>query len=433
MAEKRIKIPHEFQPRGYQVPLVQAYEAGYRRMIQVWHRRAGKDLTAFASVMVPAMLDRVGYYLYTYPTTKLGKRALWYGMDNEGIKFMKRIPECLIAKRSNSELLVELINGSILQVVGIDNIDNVGINPVGVIFSEFSLQDPIGWDYIRPILRVNGGWALFNFTPRGKNWAYDLCKMASGNPDWYVSSLNIDDTHVLDEEDMDAERREGMSEELIQQEYYCSFNRGIEGTYYGRLMDMARIEGRICNVPYEQFAKVHVAFDLGMNDSTCLWLWQVCGNEIHVIDYYESSGEPLSHYVTWLNKKSYIYGDFWLPHDAKIRELGTGVSRLEVLYKLGIKARIVPSIGLMEGIDVARRVLAKCWFHEKRTKKGVECLEQYHKEYNEKTECYANRPVHDKWSHGSDAFRYLAIATTRPESSEHSDFEEYNRILRTID
>jgi phage terminase large subunit len=429
MTAIRVKVPHNFHLRPYQKNLVRAFEGGCKRLITVWHRRCGKDLTDFSALMVPEACERVGYYMYTFPTSTLGRRALWDGMDNNGIRFLDRIPPELIVNKNKQEMKIELINGSIIQIVGIDKIENVGINPVGVVFSEYSLQDPRGWDFMRPILRVNNGWAKFNFTPRGRNHAYELFEMAKGNPDWFAELLTVEDTGIVTKEQLDQERREGISEELLFQEYFCSFNRGIEGSYYGRLIDSARKDGRIGFVPFERGLEVHCAFDLGMDDATAIWMWQRVGQEIRFVDYYEASGEPLSHYVEILKGKGYLLGDIWVPHDAEVRELGTGVSRIETMRRLGLKPIIVPRLSLMDGIEAVRQLLPRCWFAEDKCRRGVECLEGYHKAYNDKMECYSERPVHDKNSHSADSMRYAAAAMSRG-NVKGGDFSAMNESLR---
>lgn len=427
-----IEVPHNFKRRNYQKNLHRAFESGYKRAIIVWHRRCGKDLACFSDIVVPEMCSRVGYYMYCYPTSVLGRRAMWDGMDSDGIKFLDRIPKELIDGKPNKvEMKLTLSNGSIFQVVGIDKITNVGINPIGVVFSEHSLQNPAGWDYIRPILRENKGWALFNFTPRGRNHAYDLYEMAKKNDKWFTELLTVEDTGVLTPEDIEEERRSGMSEELIQQEYYCSFSRGIEGSFYGRLMDQARLGGRITNVPYDSQMKVSVSFDLGWDDSMALWFWQQVGQEIRLIDYYEARGEAIPHYAKVLKDKHYIYGDIWLPPDARVHELGTGLSRIDVFRNLGISALLVPEIGLMDGIEVVRGVLSRCWFDEKRCDHGIKALEMYHKSYNDKLDVYSNRPVHDCWSHGADSFRYASIAIKRGSlAGGELSSDEWNRARK---
>ncbi len=262
------RIP-DFDPRPYQVHFLHAMDDGLKRAVLVWHRRAGKEIVCFNWLIKQAWWHRVGTYVYFFPTSTLGRRILWDGANKDGKRFLDYIPpEIIDGNINNNEMKIRLNNGSIIQIVGSDQIVNVGINPVGCVFSEYSLQDPKCWNFVRPILRENKGWAVFNFTPRGRNHAYDLYLMAKNNPDWFCQKLSIDDTSVLSEEDMEAERAEGMSEHLIQQEYYCNFDQGSEGAYYAKYLNKAELEGRITNVPYDPHCSVDTYWDLGVSDET---------------------------------------------------------------------------------------------------------------------------------------------------------------------
>ena len=256
------------------------------------------------------------------------------------------------------------MNDSIFQIVGTDNIDSiVGTNPIGCVFSEYALQDPRAWEFIRPILRENGGWAVFDYTPRGKNHGWTLYQMARDNPDWFTSLLTVDDTGVLTSADIDAERREGMDEDLIQQEYYCSFEGARQGAYYSAQLKLAEKEGRLTSVPYEPIAGVQTWWDLGIGDSTAIWFTQTIGREVRVIDYLEASGEGLGYYAKALAAKGYVYdlkGAHHAPHDIEVRELGTGRSRLETAAGLGIDFHVVPRLGIDDGIEATRSFLSRC-------------------------------------------------------------------------
>lgn len=198
-----------------------------KRGVLVWHRRAGKDKTVFAGFVAPQMFRRVGTYYYIFPTYNQGRKILWDGRDREGFRFLDHIPpEVRDGEVNNTEMKLRVTNGSMLQVIGSDNIDSiVGTNPVGCVFSEYALQDPKGWDYLSPILLENGGWAIFDYTPRGKNHGYRMFRMAEGNPDWYCQLLTVEDTYKLggtmSPEMVDSERKSGKNENFIRQEYYC--------------------------------------------------------------------------------------------------------------------------------------------------------------------------------------------------------------------
>ncbi len=350
--------------------------------------------------------------MYYYPTMTLGRKAMWDGMDREGFSFLKHFPEeAMDGNPNNQEMRIKLKNGSIFQVVGTDRLEVVGPNPVGAVFSEFSKQNPKGWNYIRPILRENKGWSVFNGTPRGKNHMYDLYKMAQNNDNWFCQKLGIDDTGVVTPEDVEEDRIEGMQEDMIQQEYFCSFDLGVEGSYYSKYMSEAMSEGRISRVPYEEALPVYTFWDLGVSDATAIWFAQFVGKEIHLIDYYENVGEGISHYIRQCREKPYVYSQHFAPHDVIARHLSTGTSTWDIARKMGWEFEILPKPpSVQEGIELARGILRQCWFDEQKCDRGIACLESYRKEYNEKNRVYSSRPRHDEFSNGSDAFRVLATA-----------------------
>jgi hypothetical protein len=362
------------------------------------------------------MCDRVGTYFYLFPTYTQAKKAIWDGRDREGFPFIGHFPRELIAAKHEQELKITLQNGSIFQLVGSDNIDAImSTNPIGVVFAEYSLQDPRAWDYVRPILRENGGWAVFDFTPRGKNHAYQLLQMARGNPDWFVSVLTVNDTHALTEADIDAERREGVDEDLIQQEYYCSFEGVQQGSYYGKQLAQAEKEGRIDTVPAEPGVGVETWWDIGVGDSNAIWFTQSIGREVLVIDYLEASGEGIGYYAKELQARPYVYLSHNGPHDLSVREWGSvsedgrPITRLAAAQAQGIDFRVVPQVSLESGIDTARSFLARCRFDRVKCQRGLDALTSYHKEYDDKMKQFRSYPCHDWASNGADAFRYLAV------------------------
>ena len=423
-----IQVPDNWRPRDYQLDLWKYLENGGKRAVAVWHRRAGKDLLS-VNWCVTAALKRKGLYWHLLPTYNQGRKIVWDGMTRDGRSFLEHFPKELWANVNNTDMRLELKNGSIYQVVGTDNVDRlVGSNPVGVVFSEYSLQDPRAWDLVRPILAENGGWAVFIYTARGRNHGYDLFNMANRNERWFCQRLSIDDTSVLTQEAIEEEREAGMPEELIQQEFYCSFDAPLVGSYYGSLMAKALAEERIKNVPYEPRLEVHTSWDLGMGDSTAIIWFQQFGNEYRIIDYYENQGEGIPHYVKVVRDKDYVYGRHIAPHDIKVREMGTGKSRFEVARDLGLRFDICPNIQIDDGIEAARSIIPRCYFDEKKCSILVEALRQYRKDYDEKNKVYKNRPLHDWSSHGADAFRYLALGTRDTNKNRQSfpDFADSN-------
>ena len=375
----------------------------------MWHRRGGKDLTAI-NICAVKSFQRIGTYWHVLPTYKQGKQIVWEGMTGDGTPFLDSFPKELVTRKRDVDLQIDLVNGSKYRVVGSDNVDSiVGTNPIGVVFSEYSIQDPSAWDYIRPILAENGGWAMFIFTPRGKNHGFKLHEMAKKNPGrWFTSTLDISITKAVSQETIDDERRDGMAEELIQQEYFCSFNSPLMGAYYSTQMTNAELEKRITKVPWEPLLPVHTAWDLGISDETAIWFFQEHGFEYRMIDYYSNSGEGLAHYAKVLRDRQYVYGKHYGPHDLKVRELSTGDTRLKAAKKMGIDFTVVAKHEVADGIEVVRNVLPSVWFDEDKCAKGIESLKSYRKEWNETNKTFSSNPLHDWSSHAADAFRMFA-------------------------
>lgn len=400
-------------PRNYQLDFEDAVEEGKRRILLIWHRRAGKDVACWNFLIREALQTKnCGVYYYLLPTQRHARKVIWDGIDESGRRFLDFIPKELIDGKPNQvEMRIRLISGSIIQLIGTDNYDSItGTNPRGCVFSEYALQDPKAWELvISPILLKNKGWAIFNSTPRGKNHLYDLYEMAVSNPEWYVQRLSVKDTGLISEEELNKERAEGRSEELIQQEYYTSFERGVEGTYYGRLIDQARQEGRITSVPHDPATTVDTYWDLGYGDSTAVIFLQRVGQELHIIDYYENHGEGLPHYIQYLKSKTYTYGKHYAPHDVEAGHLSMGMSLRLYAKELGLDYQVISRTDIEYGIERARAVLPRCWIDEVKCKQLIKCLENYRKNFNEKMNCYSNTPVHDWSSHGADAMRYLAV------------------------
>lgn len=418
-----IKLPYKFEPREYQLPIWEAFDSGIKRLIQVWHRRAGKDRNDL-NIIAREMQKKVGIYHYYFPTYSQGKKALWEGIGKDGFRYINHFPKELVENINNSEMKVHYKNGSIFQIIGTDDIDKiVGTNPIGVVFSEYSLQNPKVWDFIRPILRENGGWAIFNFTPRGKNHAFKLYEMAKSNIKWFVSLLTIRDTKILTEEDIQEERDAGMLEEMIQQEFYCSFTASIIGSYYWEQVDWAERNGRFTTVPWDPALPVHTVWDLGIGDAMAIGFFQIVGKEIHMIRYYEDSGKGMDHFIKYLQKKKYVYGKHFAPHDIKAREMITGKSRLELAASLGINFEVVPNIGIQNGIDAARMLFRRLWVDKDKCADWIELIPQYTKEYDEEKKIFKNTPLHDWTSHGADMFRYLAVVVD--EMTGHSRNEAH--------
>jgi hypothetical protein len=210
-----------------------------------------------------------------------------------------------------------------------------------------------------------------------------------------------------------------------------SFQSNVEGHYYSKYMTKARIERRIGAVPYDENLPVFLALDLGYGDSTAIWWYQRHGAEIRLIDYYENNGEPLTHYIKAIKERPYIIERYFVPHDANVHELGSGLSRVQIARNLGVEFTVLPKLGLQEGIDAVRNLLNRCWFDEVKCEKGIKALENYRKDWNETLGCWRDHTRHDHFSQGSDAMRYLAISLIKAKTKEE-DERDYKAALASF-
>ena len=406
-----ITLPNQWQPRDYQRRLWSYLESGGKRAVAVWHRRAGKDEVCLHWAACAAV-QRVGNYWHMLPEASQARKAIWDAINpHTGRRRIdEAFPPSIRLGQRDTDMQIKLINGSVWQVVGSDNFNSlVGSPPTGLVFSEYSLTSPAAWDYLRPILAENGGWCIFMMTPRGRNHAWQLFDMARSRSDWFAELLTVEDTKAIGSEIIADERASGMSEDMVAQEYYCSFDAALPGAYYGKLLQTAETEGRVGRVPWVPDAIVHTAWDLGIGDSTAIWFCQQVGQEIRLVDYYENFGVGLDHYAKVLRDKPYVYGQHILPHDTQVADLSTGRSRLQTLAMLGIHGRVLlrePNVE--DGINAVRNLLPRCWFDADKCSRGLEALRQYRCDYDAERKIYSARPRHDWTSHAADAFRYLA-------------------------
>lgn len=407
-----IQIPYNFALRDYQVDPWNAFLAPtFQRGLMVVPRRNGKDLLCWNGLIAKAM-ETVGLYYYMAPYYNQVRQIIWEGFDGSGRRFLDYIPRELITGATKIDMRIDLINGSQIKLQGSDQIDRiVGTNPRGIVFTEFSLHKPAAWDYLRPILAENGGWAMFNGTPRGLNHFYKLYNQAINDPTWFTQHLTRDDTGIPSLEAIEADRRSGMSEELINQEYYCSWLSGVTGAYYARDIEQARADGRITDCPYDDRLLTYVAWDIGMNDTTALWFYQLHRNEVRFIDYYEERRKGVSHFAKIIKEKPYVVEEHIGPHDLEVEEWGTGITRTEKAWEYGIDFTVLPRSSVEDGIEAGRGLFSRCWFDSRKCERGIAALMNYHASYDAKHETYG-KPVHDWSSNGADAFRYAAIHIT---------------------
>jgi len=397
----------------------------------VWPRRSGKDMCAW-NICIQAMLKDIMTIYYVFPTYSSGRRILWDAINNDGFRILNYLPKEVIESKNEQMMRIKLKNGSVFQIIGSDNYDNalVGTNPKGIVFSEFAISDPMAYSFVRPILSANGGWALIVSTPRGKNFLWEMYQTALHNPQsWFVSKLTVDDTGHIPLEEIERERAEGeMSEDLQLQEYWTSFEMGIEGAYYTKYLDKLRLNGQISLVPWEPSMPVHTSWDIGCRDMTSIIFFQVAGQVIRIIDCYEKNKEGIEHYVKVLKSKEYMYGKHIGPHDIRNMDFSTGISRWEKAKQLGITFTVADKIPVMDGIEAVRTILPRCWFDAQNAGPLVKALENYRQEFDNKKKVYKEKPLHDVFSNFADSMRYLAVSLRKINSG--SSPEELEKRYR---
>lgn len=418
-----ITLPNNWIPRTDQRPLWEYLERGGTRAAMVAHRRWGKDDVALHFTAC-ALMQRIGNYWHMLPKYEQARKVIWTAVNPH--TGMKRIDEAfpleIRTKTNQQEMKIEFKNGSTWQLVGSDNYNQfVGAAPIGITLSEYAISNPMAWAYISPMLEENNGWALFIYTARGNNHGKTMYLKALNDPLWFSQLVTAEDSEVFSEEQLARIKQDTIElygpevgEALFNQEYYCSFEGAQLGAYYAKQLTIARKENRIRQLPNATDQEVYTAWDLGIDDSTSIWFFQVVAGEFRFIDYYENMGEGLAHYAKALQNKPYVYGDHFLPHDVEHRTVQTGKSHREALEELGLKSiitvkRAKDSQAVLGGIEASRNILSKCWFDESKCSQGLIALESYHAEYDDVKKKLGNHPTHDWSSHGADAFRTFAV------------------------
>ena len=380
-----------------------------RWAVIVAHRRCGKTVACINDLLLRAINEGKdnARYAYIAPYYAQAKSIAW--------DYLMRYSEPVRVNHNISELWVELMNGSRIRLFGGDSPDSLRGNYLdGVIIDEMADTKPSLWgEVIRPLLSDRRGWAVFIGTPKGHNTFYDIYQYANLNPnEWYSKTLRASQTKIIAQAELD-DALKLMTVDQYQQEFECSFEAAILGAIYGTEMRLLTDADRITKVECDTLFPVHTAWDLGYNDATAIWWFQVVHGEIRVLDYHEAHGQPIIYYANQIKERPYEYGTHWLPHDARAKTLASGgKSIIEQLFdKLPKESfKIVPNLSLQDGIQASRLALARTWFDAMKCSEGIECLRQYQREFDEDKKVFRDKPRHDWTSHGADAFRMLSVA-----------------------
>jgi hypothetical protein len=421
----RVQIPKaDWSPRDHQMQLWDYLHAGGKRAIAVWHRRAGKDEICLHHTAVSAF-RKIGNYWHCLPEYAQARKAVFTAVNpHTGVRRIdEAFPPALRESTNESEMFIRLVNGSTWQCIGSDAYNRtVGSSAAGVVFSEYALCNPSAWAYMRPMLEENNGWAVFITTPRGRNHAFDMFRYAQQRGDWFSQMLAVSDTNALSEaqqvdalDEYKALYGADMGRAAYEQEYECSWNAATIGSIWGTEMAEVRAEGRILD-SVEAIADrpVNRCWDLGVSDDTSVWFWQSQGAQVVLLHHIAASGVG----VEWFRDEifriheqyGWLHGNDHVPHDAKVKEWGSGRTRVETMSALGLKPILVPLATIEDGVNAVRRVLPLCVFHTRCEDGGISALEQYRREWDDEKKAFRASAVHDWTSHPADAFRYLAMS-----------------------
>lgn len=418
--------------RTYQRVVFQAFEAGARRFLLCWARRLAKTRTSL-ELLVRAAFERRGEYAFVSPSLVMSRRIGFEGLDHLGKRMLTEvIPAPLIRSITELDMRVELANGSVLRFLGADDPGRLrGLNLVGIAIDEYSLMpDGSVLAATLPMLSENRGFLVISSTPLGMNHFHAIYQTAQAHPEeWHCSRLTVADAYrdapgesgalVVPPEAIDEARRDGLDEPTIAQEFYVSFAGPVSGSVYGALLEQAEADQRIGDVPHVAAARTYTAWDLGINDATAIVMFQrTAGAAVRFIDSLEGQGEGLAYYIRELEKRPYTWAEHFGPHDLKVRELGSGHSRLEQARQLGLRFKVVPNLPVVDGIAATRLLIGRAWFDQTKCRPVLRALAAYRREYSARLGVYG-APRHDAASHFADAMRYAAIGerdrgTVRP-------------------
>ncbi len=414
-----------YEPREQFVPF---HQRSTRFGTMTCHRRAGKTVSCIGELVVRGQYTnkKRAEYAYVGPFRAQAKKVAWTYLKDftEGLR--KKPPR-------ESDLSVELHNGATITIYGADNPDALrGLFFDGIVLDEYGDMRPSTWgEVVLPTLLDRNGWAVFIGTPKGKNHFFHMVQRAREEENWYELTLKASESGLLSEESLQIAAAE-MTEAQYQQEMECSFDAAVQGSYYSAIVTQMENDGMMGDYAYDPSLLVSVSADLGFTDSTAFWFWQLTPGGPVLIDYEEADSQALEYYFEMLDSKGYEYEDVWLPHDAKAKSLQTGRSTVEQFIDHGYPCKVVPKLAVQHGIDAARLILPQCRFNKTNCYSGIEALRAYRRQFNEKTQQFNNKPLHDWASNGSDSFRYFALVT-ETEVKAIQEVIEDNSLLKPVE
>jgi phage terminase large subunit len=424
---ERVQLPHQLRFYDHQREAIQAFRGGATRAIWRWHRQGGKGAGALGWVGMSAF-ERPGTYLVGSPTKELCRENFCDARDpDSGERYRDLVfPPPIVVETNENELSMEILTvkaGQTSRIVfrSADDPDRLrGPAYAGVVLDEFATmpgREPL--DVVRiPLERANG-WLLITSTPKGLNHFHEVWKNAETAGGWYLSTKTIEDTRrhdgtpIIPRSLVEQERREGQSEEWIQQEYFVAFTSALIGAYFGEALTAAEQDGRITDVAHRPTLKVWTGWDIGISDLTVVVYFQPrhdASERIHVLGADAFEGAALPEIIATMQRHGYVFGTHYAPHDAANREKGTGKTYAGVARELGVKLTVVPrGLSLLEGINAVRSMFPRFVFDRRGCAQLVPALGAYSKLWDAKAKIFRPSPAHTQASHYADAVRSFVM------------------------
>lgn len=417
------KLTIPYRPRSQ----FEDYHATLKRFaVSVCHRRAGKTVARINRLIKSAVtIERTyppGRFGYLAPYRNQAKKIAWLYLKHYAAPLIQ-----MGGKVNESDLMVTMPhNGATIELYGADNADAMrGGYFDGIVPDEAQdIPRSVLSQVILPCLADYQGWLDCSGTPKGwSNLLGELVKLARSDPEnWFLQILRASETGLIAPDEL-ARQRYIMSPNEYEQEFECSFDAAITGAVYGAQIAEADKSGRLVKDLPLADVETHTAWDLGYDDSTAIWWFQILRGEIRLIDYYENSGQDIPHYCGVVNQRGsergLRYGKHYAPHDAANELLAAGGrSIVQQAYALGVRMTVVGATSQQNGIEAFRKTLGICWFDEARCEQGLEALRQYQFEFDPDKKVYRSKPRHDWASHGADAGEIIGQVWRLPYEQE---------------
>lgn len=421
MSTVDVLLPDDWRPWQ-----AEQWQALKRFNVLVVHRRAGKTVLCCLWLIARCLERPDAVVAYVGPLLKQVRLNIWPLWK----KLASQVPG---ANFNEQELRTDFPGGRRCYILGTENAHAIrGAGLDAAVLDEVAQIGPMAWgEVIRPALADRKGSAVCIGTPLGMgNLFYQLYETAGQYPDeWHRCLLTYKDTQVIPEEEI-ASLRRSMTPEGFRQELECDWSAAVRGAYFGAAMAKAEADGRIGRVPHDPLLPVDTAWDLGVENKTVIWCFQQAGAEIRALEVLAFQNTGLPEVIAELRKRPYAWRTHHAPHDAQVRELGSGRSRQEIASSLGLQWTIAPQVGLASGIESARALIPRVWFDREKCKDGIEALKTYRTEYDDVHQVYSLKPLHSWESDYADAFRMYAVGNRgQSQGWQPIDYSRYDKAV----